>query len=189
LNFRRNPFNAQVDRQRFCQVANNLMSNAVKFTPKEGRIIWRLFRGAWMASLGIRDRGVGIKAEDLSHIFEVFFQGDVASNVRQAGLGIGLPVVKNLVELHGATIEARSDGEGTGAEFIVRVPAPHNNSMRKSLFWLCKMAHSIRYFDFDCTRSQFPALDATYSPQFDAIPRDAGRDYRRWVAIIDRAMA
>jgi signal transduction histidine kinase len=118
------PIYALVDRERLCQVANNLMSNAVKFTPKEGTIVWRLFQEPEWQVLSIRDSGVGIKAGDLSHIFEIFFQGEVPANVHQAGLGIGLPVVKNLVELHGATIEARSAGEGAGAEFIVRIPAP-----------------------------------------------------------------
>ena len=118
------PIYAFIDRERFCQVANNLMSNAVKFTPKEGTIIWRLFQEPGWQVMSIRDSGVGIKAGDLSHIFDIFFQGEVPANVRHGGLGIGLPVVKNLIELHGATIEARSNGENTGAEFIVRIPAP-----------------------------------------------------------------
>jgi signal transduction histidine kinase len=119
------PVYALVDRGRICQVTNNLMSNAVKFTPKEGSIIWRLFQEPGWQVMSIRDTGVGIKASDQSHIFDIFFQGEVPANVRQGGLGIGLPVVKNLLELHGATIEARSDGEGAGAEFVVRIPAPH----------------------------------------------------------------
>lgn len=118
------PIYALVDRGRFCQVANNLMANAVKFTPKNGRIVWRLFSEPGWQVMSIRDSGVGIKAADLLHIFDVFFQGETPATVRQGGLGIGLPVVKNLLELHGATIEARSDGTSAGAEFIVRIPAP-----------------------------------------------------------------
>jgi signal transduction histidine kinase len=117
------PVYAQVDRGRLCQIANNLMANAVKFTPKDGTIVWRLFQEPGWQVMSIRDSGVGISAEDLPHIFDIFFQGEVPANVRQGGLGIGLPVVKNLVELHSATIEVRSDGEGTGAEFVVRIPA------------------------------------------------------------------
>jgi signal transduction histidine kinase len=117
------PIYALVDRERLCQVANNLMSNAVKFTPREGTIVWRLFQEPEWQVMSIRDSGVGIKAGDLSHIFDIFFQGEVPADVRHGGLGIGLPVVKNLVELHGATIEVRS--EGAGAEFIVRIPSPH----------------------------------------------------------------
>jgi signal transduction histidine kinase len=118
------PIYAFVDRERFCQIANNLMSNAVKFTPNQGTIVWHLFEESAWQVMSIRDSGVGIKARDLSHIFDVFFQGEVPKHVRRGGLGLGLPVVKNLVELHGAKIEVRSDGEGAGAEFIVRVPAP-----------------------------------------------------------------
>jgi signal transduction histidine kinase len=118
------PIYALVDRERLCQVTNNLMANAVKFTPKEGTIVWRLFQEPGWQVMSIRDNGVGIKADDLSHIFEIFFQGEMATNVQHGGLGIGLPVVKNLLDLHGATIEAHSDGEGAGAEFLVRIPAP-----------------------------------------------------------------
>jgi signal transduction histidine kinase len=118
------PIYALVDRERLCQVVNNLMANAVKFTPKQGTIVWRLFQEPGWQVMSIRDNGVGIKADDLSHIFEIFFQGEMATNVQHGGLGIGLPVVKNLLELHGATIEAHSDGQGAGAEFLVRIPAP-----------------------------------------------------------------
>jgi signal transduction histidine kinase len=118
------PIYALVDRERLCQVTNNLMANAVKFTPKEGTIVWRLFQEPGWQVMSIRDNGVGIKADDLAHIFEIFFQGEMATNVQHGGLGIGLPVVKNLLDLHGATIEAHSDGEGAGAEFLVRIPAP-----------------------------------------------------------------
>jgi signal transduction histidine kinase len=118
------PIYALVDRERLCQVANNLMSNAVKFTPKGGNIVWRLFQEPGWQVMSIRDNGAGIKAGDLPHIFDIFFQGEVPANVQHGGLGIGLPVVKNLVELHAATIEVHSDGEGAGAEFIVRLPAP-----------------------------------------------------------------
>jgi signal transduction histidine kinase len=117
------PVYALVDRERLCQVANNLMSNAVKFTPKGGTISWRLFQEPGWQVMSIRDNGVGIKAGDLSHIFEIFYQGEVPATVHQGGLGIGLPVVKNLLELHGAMIEVRSEGEGAGAEFIMRIPA------------------------------------------------------------------
>jgi signal transduction histidine kinase len=118
------PVYAHVDRERLCQIANNLMSNAVKFTPKGGTIFWRLSEEPGWQVMTVRDSGVGIKAGDLAHIFDIFFQGEVPANINQGGLGIGLPVVKNLVELHGATIEARSEGEGAGAEFVVRIPAP-----------------------------------------------------------------
>jgi len=82
------PVYAQVDRERLCQIANNLMANAVKFTPKNGTIVWRLFQELRWQVMSIRDSGVGIKAEDLPHIFDIFFQGEVPANVHQGGLGI-----------------------------------------------------------------------------------------------------
>ncbi len=124
LELPREPIYALVDRERLCQVANNLMSNAVKFTSNEGTIVWRIFEEPGWQVISIRDNGAGIKAGDLPQIFDIFFQGEVHTNVHHGGLGIGLPVVKNLVELHGATIEVHSDGEGAGAEFIVKIPAP-----------------------------------------------------------------
>ncbi len=116
------PVYVRVDRERFCQVATNLMSNAVKFTPGGGSIVWRVFEEPDSVVMSIRDTGAGIKADDLAHIFDIFYQGEVASGARQAGLGIGLTVVKNLVEMHGGTIEAHTEGEATGAEFVVRIP-------------------------------------------------------------------
>jgi signal transduction histidine kinase len=120
--FPEEPVYALVDRERICQVATNLMSNAVKFTPNGGSIVWRLFREPSWLVMSVRNTGSGIKADDLAQIFNIFFQGQVASDARQRGLGIGLAVVKNIVELHGGTIQAHSEGEGKGAEFIVRIP-------------------------------------------------------------------
>jgi two-component system CheB/CheR fusion protein len=122
MNFPEEPVNARVDRERMCQVATNLMSNAVKFTPNGGTITWRVYEEPDAAVMSVRDTGAGIKKEDLAHIFEIFYQGEVASSPRKAGLGIGLTVVKNLVEMHGATVEVHTEGESTGAEFVVRIP-------------------------------------------------------------------
>jgi signal transduction histidine kinase len=120
--FPEEPVYALVDRERICQVATNLMSNAVKFTPNGGSIVWRLFREPSWLVMSIRNTGSGIKADDLAQIFNIFYQGQVASDAPQRGLGIGLAVVKNILELHGGTIQAHSEGEGKGAEFIVRIP-------------------------------------------------------------------
>ena len=120
--FPEEPVYALVDRERICQVATNLMSNAVKFTPNGGSIVWRLFREPSWLVMSIRNTGSGIKANDLAQIFNIFYQGQVASDARQRGLGIGLAVVKNILELHGGTIQAHSEGEGKGAAFIVRIP-------------------------------------------------------------------
>jgi signal transduction histidine kinase len=122
MNLPEEPINAHVDRERMCQVATNLMSNAVKFTPNGGSITWRVYEEPDAAVMSIRDTGPGIKEEDLAHIFEMFYQGEVTSSPRKSGLGIGLTVVKNLVEMHGATIEVHAEGESAGAEFVVRIP-------------------------------------------------------------------
>jgi signal transduction histidine kinase len=122
MDFPEEPVYARVDRERMCQVATNLMSNAVKFTPNGGTIVWRVFEEPDAAVMSVRDTGAGIKKEDLAHIFEMFYQGEVASSPRKSGLGIGLTVVQNLVEMHGGTIEVHVDGESTGAEFVVRMP-------------------------------------------------------------------
>ena len=124
LDLPQEPIYAFVDRERICQVATNLMSNAVKFTPNGGSIVWRVFQEPSWVVMSIRDTGSGIKANDLGQIFDVFFQGEVTSGVGQRGLGIGLTVVKNLVELHRGTIQVHSEGDGKGAEFIVRIPSP-----------------------------------------------------------------
>jgi signal transduction histidine kinase len=97
------------------------MSNAVKFTPNGGTITWRVYEEPDAAVMSVRDTGPGIKEEDLGHIFEIFYQGEVPSSPRKSGLGIGLTVVKNLVEMHGATIDVHTNGE-SGAEFVVRIP-------------------------------------------------------------------
>jgi signal transduction histidine kinase len=124
LDLPQEPIYAFVDRERICQVATNLMSNAVKFTPNGGSIVWRVFQEPSWVVMSIRDTGSGIKANDLGQIFDVFFQGEGTSGTGQRGLGIGLTVVKNLVELHGGTIQVHSEGDGKGAEFIVRIQSP-----------------------------------------------------------------
>ncbi len=124
MNFPEEPVYAFVDRERSCQVATNLMSNAVKFTPNGGSIVWKVFAEPDAAIMSVRDTGSGIKAEDLAHIFEMFYQGEAPAGPRKTGLGIGLTVVKNLVEMLTGTIEARSEGESMGAELVVRWPLP-----------------------------------------------------------------
>src|SRR5260370_15909982 len=94
MNFPEEPVNVRVDRERMCQVATNLMSNAVKFTPKGGTILWRGYEEPDAAVMSVRDTGPGIKEEDLAHFFEMFYQGEAACNPHQAGLRNGLQWVK-----------------------------------------------------------------------------------------------
>ena len=110
------------DPDRLRQVVWNLLSNAVKFTPKHGRIQVRLERVNSSVEIVVSDTGIGIRPEFLPHIFERFRQAESSAAREHAGLGLGLAIVRNLVELHGGTVCASSGGEGRGATFRVRLP-------------------------------------------------------------------
>jgi PAS domain S-box-containing protein len=110
------------DPDRLQQVVWNLLSNAVKFTTRGGSVEVILERVGASAQITVTDTGRGIKAEDLPFIFDRFRQADSSSSRRFAGLGLGLALVKHLVELHGGQVYADSLGEGKGASFIVRLP-------------------------------------------------------------------
>ena len=110
------------DANRLQQVVWNLISNAIKFTPAAGRVEVRLQRAANQVSITVRDSGIGISPDFLPYVFDRFRQADAASTRAQGGLGLGLSIVRHLVELHGGTVIAESEGEGKGATFIVRLP-------------------------------------------------------------------
>jgi signal transduction histidine kinase/CheY-like chemotaxis protein len=110
------------DPQRLQQVAWNLLSNAVKFTPPAGRIEVRLARVGTLAELSVRDTGQGIAPEFLPHVFDRFRQADSTTTRAHGGLGLGLAIVRHLVELHGGTVRAESPGPGQGATFTVSLP-------------------------------------------------------------------
>ncbi|WP_437994920.1 PAS domain S-box protein [Sorangium sp. So ce185] len=110
------------DPARLQQVAWNLLSNAAKFTPAGGRIDVALRRAGAHAELSVSDTGPGIAPQFLPHLFERFRQADASSTRKHGGLGIGLSIVKHLVELHGGTVQVASPGEGRGATFTVKLP-------------------------------------------------------------------
>ncbi len=110
------------DPTRLVQVICNLLSNAVKYTPAGGHITLAARRIGVLMEISVRDTGMGIPPEMLSRVFEMFTQVQHSIERSQGGLGIGLTLVKRLVELHGGSVLARSEGPGTGAEFIVRLP-------------------------------------------------------------------
>jgi PAS domain S-box-containing protein len=112
------------DPSRLQQVFWNLLVNAVKFTPEGGRVEVRLERGEAEWRVRVKDTGQGIRAEALPHLFERFWQADGSSTREHGGLGLGLAIVRHLVELHGGTVEAESAGLGHGATFTVRLPVP-----------------------------------------------------------------
>jgi CheY-like chemotaxis protein len=110
------------DPARLQQVVWNLLSNAIKFTPKGGRVQVRLERVNSHVEIAVSDTGAGIKPEFLPHVFERFRQADQTTTRHHGGLGLGLAIVRHLVELHGGTVVAESPGEGQGATFTVKLP-------------------------------------------------------------------
>jgi signal transduction histidine kinase len=110
------------DADRLQQVAWNLLSNAVKFTPKGGRVSLHMARVGSVARIVVRDTGKGIDPEFLPFVFERFRQADSSTSRAHAGLGLGLSIVRHIIELHGGYVRAESDGKGKGATFVVDVP-------------------------------------------------------------------
>ncbi|BAL24933.1 ATP-binding protein [Azoarcus sp. KH32C] len=110
------------DFDRLQQVLSNLLSNAIKFTPEGGEVQVRLRMTSKCAELSVSDTGIGIEADFLPHVFDRFSQADTSMTRRYLGLGIGLALVRNLVELHDGTVQATSAGEGKGSIFTVILP-------------------------------------------------------------------
>jgi signal transduction histidine kinase/CheY-like chemotaxis protein len=110
------------DPGRLQQVVWNLVSNAVKFTPKNGRVQVRLERVNSHVEIVVSDTGIGIRPDFIPYVFERFRQADAGTTRRTGGLGLGLAIVRHIVEMHGGTVDASSAGEGQGATFRVRLP-------------------------------------------------------------------
>jgi PAS domain S-box-containing protein len=117
------PVYLNADRARLTQVVGNLLNNAGKFTDRGGHVWLTVEQDGDQAVIRVRDTGIGIQAEQLPRVFQMFAQVDTSLERSRDGLGIGLTLVKTLVELHGGTVEARSKGPGLGSEFSVRLPA------------------------------------------------------------------
>ena len=111
-----------VDRDRIQQVVWNLVSNAIKFTPMGGRVEVRLRAEHGQLCLIVHDNGVGFDPTVAAHLFERFRQGDSSPTRQYGGLGLGLGIVRHVVELHGGTVSASSAGNNTGSTFVVRLP-------------------------------------------------------------------
>jgi CheY-like chemotaxis protein len=113
----------QGDPMRLAQVVSNLLTNAARYTEPGGHVVLRAGRDGdgWLA-ISVKDNGNGMPAEMLPRVFDLFVQGRRGVERSQGGLGIGLALVKNIVELHGGSVEARSEGPGKGSEFVVRLP-------------------------------------------------------------------
>ena len=117
------PVTVSGDTVRLTQVFSNLLNNAAKYTHAGGHIEVQLRREGRRAVVSVRDDGIGIAPDQLSSVFEMFTQVDRSNRLAQGGLGIGLTLVRSLVAMHGGTVEARSEGVGTGSEFVVVLPA------------------------------------------------------------------
>ena len=111
------------DAARLQQVVCNLLSNAIKFTAPGGRVDVELTMSGDHVQISVADTGKGIKTEFLPHVFERFRQEDGSISRRHGGLGLGLAIVRHLVDLHSGTVDAQSEGEGCGSRFTVRLPA------------------------------------------------------------------
>ena len=116
------PLRIWADADRVRQVLWTLLSNAVKFTPEGGRLSIAAARTAGQVEIRVADTGIGIRRDVLPFIFDRFRQGDSTSTRAHGGLGLGLAIVRQLVELHGGNVEAFSGGERRGSEFVVRLP-------------------------------------------------------------------
>jgi CheY-like chemotaxis protein/anti-sigma regulatory factor (Ser/Thr protein kinase) len=127
------PLVADIDPTRMVQAFANLLGNAVKFTPAGGRIEVAVRRDGSSALVRIRDTGIGIAPAHLERIFDMFSQAQPALERAHGGLGIGLALVRGLVELHGGTVDAASAGEGQGSEFTARLPLAPVESFRPSV--------------------------------------------------------
>ncbi len=127
------PLSVYADVTRLAQVFINLLNNAAKYTPPGGQIHLGVERYGEEVQVAIRDTGVGISADALPYIFDMFTQVKGTSELAQGGVGIGLSLVKRLVELHGGKVEGRSGGVGAGAEFVVRLALCDADSSQPSV--------------------------------------------------------
>jgi CheY-like chemotaxis protein/anti-sigma regulatory factor (Ser/Thr protein kinase) len=120
------------DPHRLQQVLWNLLSNAVKFTPSGGRVQVILERVNSHVEIVIEDSGIGIRPDFLPHVFDRFRQADPSTTRNYGGLGLGLSIVKNLVELHGGSVRVKSPGENKGSTFVVALPVSSVHSDEKT---------------------------------------------------------
>src|SRR5579859_3818487 len=137
------------DPDRLQQCLWNLLSNAIKFTPKGGKIQVAVERAQSSVQISVTDTGEGISAEFLPHVFERFRQADASLTRRYRGLGLGLSIVKHLVELHGGSVQAQSPGKGRGATFVIELPVfvVQPEASELGLQQPARPAHSLSWLD------------------------------------------
>jgi PAS domain S-box-containing protein len=123
MEFPPQPLWVDVDPIRLAQVVANLLNNAAKYSPDRSSIFVTVTVDGGHAVLSVRDQGVGIAPDVLPHVFDLFVQADASLSRTEGGLGVGLTLVKRLVEMHGGQVSAASSGPGQGSEFTIRLPA------------------------------------------------------------------
>jgi signal transduction histidine kinase len=133
------------DPTRLAQVIANLLNNAAKFTPPHGRIIVSVRSRAGFAIIRVRDSGIGIAAENLDDIFEMFVQLDASRTYGTAGLGLGLALARSLITMHGGEITAHSAGPGKGSEFRIQLPLVEASAQRQSSVAPVRPDHTSRH--------------------------------------------
>ena len=133
------------DETRLAQVFSNLLCNAAKYMPNGGHLSVVVELEEKHVSVAVRDAGIGIASDFLPHVFDMFSQADGPLERSAGGLGIGLALVRGLTELHGGTVEARSDGRGSGSEFIVRLPVTQAPRAQPGHAALSAREHGCRY--------------------------------------------
>ena len=119
----------EADRVRLTQVFMNLLNNAAKYTPNNGHIWLNVEQAGDTVVVRVKDTGIGVAAENLPHLFELFYQVDRSFTRAKGGLGLGLTLVHRLIEMHDGHVEVRSDGVNRGSEFTVHLPALPEHSI------------------------------------------------------------
>lgn len=192
-----NPLPMDADPVRLAQVLGNLLTNAAKYTESRGRIWLNAERDDGQVVVRVRDSGIGIAPEMLPHVFELFVQADSASTRAQGGLGIGLTLVRNLVDMHQGTVEATSPGLGRGCEFIVRLPlAPFEPAPGSGSGEFPAVAAPLRLLVVDDNRDGAESLATMLRLQghevrlaFDgATAIEIAREYRPQAVLLDLGM-
>ena len=122
----------EADYARVVQVYSNILSNAIKFTPAGGMVALRAWCGDGMLSVSIRDTGIGLDAEAIPNIFNMFEQSHTVSGQMSSGLGIGLSLARQFAQMHGGAVEAHSEGIGQGSEFIIKLPLPARQAAQQA---------------------------------------------------------
>lgn len=185
------------DPVRLAQVVTNLLTNAAKYTEPGGRVTLTAGREGAEAVVRVRDTGIGIPAEHLGSVFEMFSQVDRSLEKSTGGLGIGLSLVRGLVELHGGTVTAHSGGPGMGSEFVVRLPllpdeAPAEEPPAPNTSTAARRRVLVVDDNADAAESLATLLgvlghDARTAPDGEEGVRAAG-DYRPEVVLLDLGM-